>query len=60
MIEYRYQQDEYLHMNKIVLLRLIGMNVTYGIRNGIHLTVTLSFGPFEPSIGFSIWNKVLQ
>jgi len=34
MIEYRYKKDSYLHMQKITLLRLIGLTVTYAVNNG--------------------------
>tara|TARA_R100001463_G_scaffold10725_1_gene30888 strand:- start:611 stop:793 length:183 start_codon:yes stop_codon:yes gene_type:complete len=59
MIEYRYKKESYLNMYKIVLLRLIGLSVTYGVQNGLHFTVSLAIGPFEPSIGFSIWKQAL-
>jgi len=59
MIEYRYKKDSYLHMQKITLLRLIGLTVTYGVNNGYHLSVSLAVGPFEPSIGIHLWKQVL-
>ena len=60
IIKYRHKKEDYLNMHKIILLRLIGLNVTYGIRNGFHFTISLAIGPFEPTIGFSIWKHVLQ
>tara|TARA_Y100001938_G_C8090724_1_gene434881 strand:- start:2694 stop:2876 length:183 start_codon:yes stop_codon:yes gene_type:complete len=59
MIEYRYKKESYLNMYKIVLLRLIGLSVTYGEQNGYHFSLSLAIGPFEPTIGFSIWKYTL-
>ena len=60
MFEYRYNKKDWLEMHKIILLRLVGLNVTYGKQNGIHITISLAIGPFEQTIGFSIWKNVLQ
>lgn len=60
IVKYKHKKEDYLHMHKIILLRLIGLNVTYGVRNGFHFTISLAIGPFEPTIGFSIWKNVLQ
>lgn len=59
MISYRYKKESYLNMHKIVLLRFVGLSVTYGVQNGLHFTTSLAIGPFEPSIGFSIWKQAL-
>ena len=60
IVNYKHKKEDYLNMHKIVLLRLIGLSVTYGKQNGAHCTISLAIGPFEPSIGFSIWKNVLQ
>ncbi len=43
----------------IVLLWFISISVMHTIEKGDHLHVGICIGPFETSMGFHIWRKLL-
>ena len=43
----------------IIFLWLFSITMSYNIVKGDHMTLGLSAGPFEVSLGLSIWRKLL-
>ena len=43
----------------LIFLWLFAVTLSYNIVRGDHITFGFSVGPFEVSLGFSIWRKLL-
>ena len=43
----------------IIFLWLFSVTLSYNIVRGDHITLGVSIGPFEISLGLSIWRKLL-
>jgi hypothetical protein len=60
---FRFKKLGTLHDNQvgisIIFLWLFSVTMSYNIVRGDHMTLGLSAGPFEVSLGLSVWRKLL-
>ena len=43
----------------VIILWLFSVTLSYNIIKGDHITIAFCIGPFEVSLGLSIWRKLL-
>jgi hypothetical protein len=61
MIQYKKMED--IEKNQmgwcLIILWLFSVTLSYNIIKGDHITLGIGVGPFETSLGLSIWRKLL-
>jgi hypothetical protein len=61
MIQYKKMED--IEKNQmgwcLIILWLFSVTLSYNIMKGDHITLGIGVGPFETSLGLSIWRKLL-
>jgi hypothetical protein len=61
MIQYKKMED--IEKNQmgwcLIILWLFSVTLSYNIMKGDHITLGIGIGPFETSLGLSIWRKLL-
>ena len=61
MIKFKNQVDaeKYQAGWSVIILWLFAVTLSYNIIRGDHITISFGIGPFEISLGLSIWRKLL-
>ena len=61
MFKYKYldKSDDNAVGISLIFLWLFSLTLSYNIVRGDHITIGFGVGPFEISLGLSIWRKLL-
>ena len=61
MIKFKNQVDAEKNQAgwSVIILWLFAVTLSYNIIRGDHITISFGIGPFEISLGLSIWRKLL-
>jgi len=59
MISIKTANESNNFMVTLILLWVFSVTLSYNILRGDHISFNFGFGPFEVSIGLSIWRKLL-